>query len=106
MDEAPAAAPITESMTSKRLLAGVIDVVLMVVLFVIMCAIFGDSDTSSSQTSDEGVSVNVELNGAPFLRYLLLVFAYYTALEGLKGATLGKMAAGIRVDGDGTPLTW
>ena len=40
---------------------------------------------------------NYNLTGAPALVSLLLWLAYYTLMEGLLGATVGKFALGIRV---------
>jgi uncharacterized RDD family membrane protein YckC len=46
-----------------------------------------------------------ELNGFPFLAVFVIWLAYFTVMEGLFGATVGKFATGIRVRRpDGRPI--
>ncbi len=37
------------------------------------------------------------MTGLPFILYLLIVFAYFTLMEGYRGQTVGKMLLGIKV---------
>jgi uncharacterized RDD family membrane protein YckC len=52
-------------------------------------------------------STGFELTGPPALLWMLATAAYYIAMEALVGATVGKLAVGLRVTrGDGGPLDW
>ena len=93
---APAAA--SENLTGARIVAGLIDFVVIVVLGVVMTVLFGDTET------DDG-SFELSLSGAPFFIYVLLSFAYYFVLENNRGQTLGKMAMGLKVVSTAGPMT-
>ena len=55
----------------------------------------------------ENGTASYRVVGAPFLLSLLVFIAYFTILEATLGATLGKLALGIRVlKADGTKLDW
>jgi uncharacterized RDD family membrane protein YckC len=85
--------------TGRRVLATLVDGIVLGVVFMLMSMLFGSS-------SAEGGQVNATLNGLPFLIYLVLVFAYYMLLEGYLGQTVGKMLLGIKVvreDNGGVP---
>ena len=97
--EAAPVQQVTENLTGKRIVAGIIDVVILAVLFVIMSMLFGDADS-------EGSSFSLNLDGGPALLYFLLVMAYYIGLEGTSGQTLGKKAMGLRVVALDGALTW
>lgn len=92
--------PAKSDVLGPRIVGGIIDVVLMVVLFVVISMLFGQSE--SSETSD-GFSFSVNLNGGPFFLYLALFFAYHFVLEAYAGgATIGKKVMGLKVmKGDG-----
>jgi uncharacterized RDD family membrane protein YckC len=81
--------------TGRRVLATIVDGVLLGLLFFVMSMLFGSS-------SAEGGQVNAALNGLPFLMYLVLVVAYYVLMEGYLGQTVGKMLLGIKVVREGT----
>lgn len=82
-----------------RIIAAVIDLVVLVIVFVVMSLSFGDTRTSSTGGS-------LSLTGGPFLLYLVLAFLYYTIPEAVFGRTLGKLVTGIRViRDDGAPCT-
>jgi uncharacterized RDD family membrane protein YckC len=52
-------------------------------------------------------SVRFELDGGPFLVWVLFGFAYYIAFEAIAGVTVGKALVGIRVvREDGSPIGW
>jgi uncharacterized RDD family membrane protein YckC len=95
-----AAIPTTrENILGVRIAAGIIDLILLAIVFIVMSALFGDSSSD-----DDGF--NVSLDGAPFLIYVVISFAYYFLMENAKGQTLGKMAMKIKVVSlDGQPLT-
>ena len=90
---------VTENLTGKRVVAGAIDVIVLAVLFFVMSAMFGD-------TESEGSSFSVNLSGGPALIYFLLVLAYYLVPEGISGQTLGKRIMGLRVVALDASLSW
>jgi uncharacterized RDD family membrane protein YckC len=94
---APAAAS-SENLLGVRIVAGLIDFVVIVIIGVIMTVLFGDTKTDDS-------SFEFSLTGAPFVIYVLLSFAYYFVLENARGQTLGKMAMGLKVVSTSGPMT-
>jgi uncharacterized RDD family membrane protein YckC len=86
----PSTPPQLENLLGKRIVAGIIDLVLVIAIGAVLTALFGD--TSSG---DDGF--NASLSGGPFLLYVVLVFGYYFVMEAFLGQTLGKMALGIKV---------
>jgi uncharacterized RDD family membrane protein YckC len=105
MSEEATPAPVSAvrtDVTGKRIVAAIIDMVLLGVLFVVMAALFGDAGSSSG---DDGSSFEVNLSGGPFLLYVALSFAYYFLLELTSGQTLGKKLMKLRVATlNGSPL--
>jgi len=91
----PTATAVNVHVTGRRVLATIVDGVLLGLLFFVMSMLFGSS-------SAEGGQVNASLNGLPFLMYLVLVVAYYVLMEGYLGQTVGKMLLGIKVVREGT----
>jgi uncharacterized RDD family membrane protein YckC len=49
-----------------------------------------------------------QLNGGPFFAWAVIALAYYIVLEAWLGATVGKLATGLRVimRGNGAPITF
>jgi uncharacterized RDD family membrane protein YckC len=88
-ESAPAVMPI-ENLLGKRIVAGIIDFVVLIVVYVVFAVLFGDN-------SAEGGGFSSSLNGLPALLYFLAFVGYFVVLEGMKGQTLGKMAVGIKV---------
>jgi uncharacterized RDD family membrane protein YckC len=84
-----------ENVTGRRIVAGIIDFLLMTALFLLMAGLFGDLGSSSD--SDSGSSFSANLDGVPALIYFVLLMSYYTVLEATSGQTLGKMLLGIKV---------
>jgi uncharacterized RDD family membrane protein YckC len=85
--------------TGRRILATIVDAIVFSVIFWVLALLFGS-------TSAEGGSVAFSLGGLGSLIYLVVIFAYYTLLEGYLGQTLGKMLLGIKVvreDNGGVP---
>jgi uncharacterized RDD family membrane protein YckC len=74
----------------RRIGAGLLDLIVLVVLLIIVGVIFGKGETSGS-------SASVNLEGVSALVWILLAFAYYGVLEATTGQTLGKKLLGIRV---------
>ena len=76
--------------TGRRVLATLVDGIVLGILFTIMSMLFGSS-------SAEGGAVSASLGGLASLVYFLIVVAYYILLEGYLGQTVGKMLLGIKV---------
>ena len=103
MNEEPSTPPAAPDVTGSRIVAALIDFVIVVVMYFIMAALFGDVGSSSD---GDGSSFNVSLSGLPFIVYLVLVLGYYFVFESRKGQTVGKMVMGLKVvpiEGDLTP---
>lgn len=96
-------AVLTEDVTGKRIVAAIIDIVVLAVVFVVFAMLFGDSDAET----EDSASVSLNLSGGPAIIYFLVVLAYYWLMEAATGKTLGKMMLGLRVqalDGAYTPM--
>ncbi len=91
---APTATTATD-VTGRRILAALIDILLMSFLFLAMAAVLGD--VGKENTGNSKYSWGATLEAGPFILYLGLVYAYYAILEALTGATLGKMVIGLKV---------
>lgn len=76
--------------TGRRILATIVDAIVLGLLFSVMSMLFG---TSSAQ----GGEASASLSGLAFVLYLVLAFGYYTLMEGYLGQTVGKMLFGIKV---------
>jgi uncharacterized RDD family membrane protein YckC len=81
--------------TGRRVLATIVDAILLGLLFTVLSMVFGT-------TSAEGGAVSASLGTLGTLIYLVLAFAYYTLMEGYLGQTVGKMLLGIKVVREGT----
>lgn len=92
MAEGVAGAPVAMEVhvTGRRVLATIVDGVVLAVMFGVMSALFG-------MTSAEGGQVGASLSGLAALAAFVLTFGYYIVLEGYLGQTLGKMLLGIKV---------
>lgn len=85
--------------TGRRILAIIIDTIVLGLVFGLMSAFFGTASAGAGQA-------NASLNGVAALVYFLIFFAYFAILEGYSGQTLGKMLLGIKVvreDDGGVP---
>jgi uncharacterized RDD family membrane protein YckC len=103
-EEAPPApiSAVRTDVTGKRIVAAIIDIVLLALLFIVMGLLFGDTQSSSG---DDGSSVEINLSGGPFIAYVVLSFAYYFVLELITGQTIGKKIMKLRVAMlNGSPL--
>ncbi len=91
---APAPAPTPqapENTTGARIAAQIIDTLLFVPVFGIMARLFGEF----GKTGDGTFKMN--LNGWPFVFFILLWFAYFAVTEALFGKSAGKAALHIKV---------
>jgi uncharacterized RDD family membrane protein YckC len=76
--------------TGRRVLATLVDGIVLGFVFALMSMLFGSS-------SAQGGQVSGSLEGFSALVYFVLVFAYYILMEGYLGQTVGKMLLGIKV---------
>jgi uncharacterized RDD family membrane protein YckC len=80
----------------RRIAAGLIDVGLLFILFIVLAVTIGDTESRSGS----GMSSNtVSLTGGAFFVYLGLVLLYYFLLEVTTAASVGKLLLGLRVVG-------
>jgi uncharacterized RDD family membrane protein YckC len=89
----------SENVLGSRILAGLIDFVVVLIIGLVIVALFGESSSSE----EEGVEVN--LSGWPFIFFVVVALAYYFVLEATSGQTLGKRALGLKVVSLDGPLT-
>lgn len=85
---APAALEV--HVTGRRVLATIVDGIVLSVAFWAMSMLFGS-------TSAEGGQVGASLSGLAALAFFILSVAYFIVLEGYLGQTVGKMLLGIKV---------
>ncbi len=93
MAQSVSAPPTTQMdvhVTGRRVLATVVDGIVLGFVFALMSMLFGSS-------SAQGGQVSGSLEGFSALVYFVLVFAYYILMEGYLGQTVGKMLLGIKV---------
>ncbi|MEX2587912.1 MAG: RDD family protein [Actinomycetota bacterium] len=76
--------------TGKRVVATIVDGLILGLLFAAMASAFGDF--AAVQGTWEA-----NLAGLPAFAYGLLALAYFILMEGYLGQTVGKMVAGIKV---------
>jgi uncharacterized RDD family membrane protein YckC len=96
MQAAPAAVPTVGAGVGPRAIATIIDGILFVILMYVIGAITGETDGGS-----------VSLGTASSLVLFLIFLAYYIVMETMLGATVGKLALGLKViKQDGSALDW
>lgn len=76
--------------TGRRVLAIIVDGLVLGVVFWVMSMLFG-------VTTTEGGVASASLGTLGTFALLIISFAYYALLEGYLGQTLGKMLLGIKV---------
>jgi uncharacterized RDD family membrane protein YckC len=81
--------------TGRRIVATIVDGILLGIVSSIFTALFGTKTTSS------GFSLTRLSSGGSLLLFVVVVL-YYVLLEGLIGRTIGKMITGIRVVDEAT----
>lgn len=74
----------------RRIGAGLVDLLLMTMLFFVMAVLFGEAESS-------GGNATVNLEGLPALSFFAIMVLYYGVLEATSGQTLGKLLLGVRV---------
>ena len=95
----PPPTPKTGDVVGKRIVAALIDIVILGIVFIVMAIAFGSSEA-------EGGNANVSLTGGSFVLFLLIDLAYYIGFEVVMMATPGKLAMSLRIaSADETPLT-
>ncbi|UJA19373.1 RDD family protein [Thermoleophilia bacterium SCSIO 60948] len=75
----------------RRVAAGLLDLLVLFVLFVAIGLLFGRTETG------EG-SISINLEGGSALIFFALALLYYFAAEATTRTTLGKRALGLRVE--------
>lgn len=79
-----------------RFAATIVDTIILFIAAYLMAVITG-------QTTGSGFN----LQGAPALIWFLIVIGYYIVMEAMLGATVGKMACGLRIlKDDGSSMDW
>jgi uncharacterized RDD family membrane protein YckC len=86
--------------TSRRVVATLIDGLVFGVAYWLLALAFGDV-----RTEGEAASWVANLPVWASVAYGLFVFAYFVLLEGYLGQTLGKLATGIKVVSEATGTT-
>ena len=76
--------------TGRRVLAIIVDSIVLGLIFGVMSIFFG-------KTSASGGSVSASVNGIPALVTFVVFLLYFAVLEGYLGQTVGKMLLGIKV---------
>jgi len=88
----------------RRLAAGLVDAVLMLVGLALAVGVWGDN---SAELDSSRLTLGLSLGWRPFLFYCLIVLLSYVLFEGARSATPGKLALGLRVvKYDGSPCGW
>lgn len=83
-----------------RFVALFVDWIILGIVFWGMAFTMGDVESG-------GGEFNIALNGLPGLLYFVIAIGLTIGLEATKGATLGKMALGLKVvKTDGSPIGW
>jgi uncharacterized RDD family membrane protein YckC len=81
--------------TGRRVLAIIVDGLILGVVFWVMSMLFGETSTAGGVAS-------ASLGTLGTFALLIITFAYYALLEGYLGQTVGKMLLGIKVVREGT----
>ena len=87
---APEVAAVHENVLGRRIVAAIIDILLLSVIAAVFIALWGDTETSDGQA-------RAGLSGLPFVAYLVVCLGYYALLEVATGQTVGKMIMGLTV---------
>ena len=81
--------------TGRRIVATIVDGLLLGALYAVMAALFG------TYTRIDTFGWDASMPALPAVVYALLVVLYYVLMEGYLGQTVGKMLLGIRVVREG-----
>jgi uncharacterized RDD family membrane protein YckC len=89
----------SDQILGRRIVAALVDLLLLAVVFVLVGLITGGAQSSSN-------SASVTLGTGGTLVFVLIAGAYYFGCESTTGQTIGKRLLGIRVRSrDGTPAS-
>ncbi|MCK4870741.1 MAG: RDD family protein [Gammaproteobacteria bacterium] len=81
----------------KRILGGIIDIILLVIVFAIYVRFFGR----------EVLPGSYHVEGMPAFYIFVFIFLYYWVFEAITGKTLGKLIVKTRVvNKEGNKITW
>lgn len=84
----------------KRIGGGIIDAILLGIVNAILGAATGGNSAG-------GGAVNVGTSGGASLLFFMIAIAYFVVLEATQGATVGKMALGMKVvKEDGSAISY
>lgn len=87
---APEMPALPENVTGPRIIAALIDTVVLAISFVVLSIVMGEAETA-------GGTFSVSLDGLPALLFFLLALAYYVVPEATTGKTPGKAIMGLKV---------
>jgi len=90
-EHAPISTSHNYNVTGQRLIAGLVDIIILWIIFLLMAASFGTFGETETNRFE------VRLSNAEFLLFLLVLYAYYVSFETVSGATVGKLALGLEV---------
>jgi uncharacterized RDD family membrane protein YckC len=99
MNEATPLATQADNILGIRIIAGIIDVVVIIVVYTLFALLFGEN-------SSDGGNFSTSLNGLPALLFGAATIGYYLALEARTGQTLGKKLMGIKVVALEGEMSW
>lgn len=89
----------SDQVLGRRILAGLVDVLLLGLVFVLLGVITGGAHSNSSSGS-------VTLGAGGTVIFVLIAGIYYFGCESTAGQTIGKRLVGIRIrSDDGTPAS-
>lgn len=91
----PPVATMEVHVTGRRVIATIVDGIILSVVFFILAMLFGT-------TSASGGSASASIGTLPTLLLTVISFAYFILMEGYMGQTVGKMIAGVKVVREGS----
>jgi uncharacterized RDD family membrane protein YckC len=92
--------------TGRRILATIVDGLILGALFTVMTMLFGTVTTITNVGPFDWNVSTISMPALPSVLYGVIVVLYYILLEGYLGQTVGKMMLGIKVvreDNGGVP---
>src|SRR5436309_9611209 len=82
------------NIVGRRILAGLVDIIILAVVLVFFVVAFGDTSTNETNGTS---GADFRLPTLPFLVFVLVSYGYYMVCEALAAASIGKMLFGIQV---------
>ena len=83
--------------TGRRILATIVDGLILGALFTVMTMLFGTVTTITNVGPFDLNVSTISMPALPSVLYAVIVVLYYMLLEGYLGQTVGKMVLGIKV---------